>query len=200
MRDPNPENFNTTRPLQIYPTGYSNPKKDAWYLSDFKIIDIEIRPQKLDYQPELLFSIETAPRNFTKLDTLMVKNGGDDLFHKRIVKKMLQICPDDFQALPTTIINHESISEQFKNHDYYLLNILHFIDAIDEERSSIRYRQWEDGTPRVNIDKRRFRDDCWEGHLIARDRRTFRVLWHPLLAREFAHHKSIQFLADDEIE
>ena len=194
MRDPNPENFNTTRPLQIYSTGYSNAKKDVWYMSEFDRWDIIVYRKKLDYQPELLFNIETAPRNFTKLNMLSIKQGGDCLLHKRVVKKMLELCPNDIQALPTKIINHESMSEQIENHDYYLLNILHEIDAIDEERSVIEHWQLESGKMTSSVRKKRFHNDRWNDHLIVRDCRTGRILWHPRLAREFATHKSIMFL------
>lgn len=191
MRKPNPENFNTTKPLQPYVTGYSNAKKMVWYLSDFDRSDIRIKQRKLDVIPELFFNIEVPPRTFTKLDKLLIKQGGEELYHKRIVNKILELCPDDVQALPVTIFNHSDLNEQFENHDYFLLNILHTIDALDVERSTFR----ESGI----ASKQFFHNDRWDGHLIARDKRSTRVLWHPRLAREFAKSKSIMFLADDEI-
>ena len=191
MREPNPENFNTTKPLQPYSRGYSNAKKDVWYLSEFDRWDMQIKQQKLNIIPELFFNIQVPPRIFTKLDKLMVKQGGDELYHKRIVNKILALCPDDVQVLPVTIFNHPDLNEQFENHDYFLLNILHTVNALDEERSTFR----ESGI----ASKKFFHNDRWDGHLIAKDKRSRRVLWHPRLAREFAKSKSIKFLADDEI-
>ena len=194
MINPNPENFNTTKPLQPYPRGYSNGKKWAWYLSEFDRLKIEMKQQKLEVIPELLFNIQVPPRTFTKLDEIMVKQGGEELYHKRIVNKILELCPDDVQVLPVTIFNHPDLNEQFENHDYFLLNILHTVNALDEERST-----FFDLNDIAFVKRHVFHNDRWDGHLIARDKRSGRVIWHPRLAREFAKSKSIMFLSDDEI-
>ena len=196
----NLENFNTTRPLQLYPTGYSNEKIDAFYLSSFDRMELRLYPKKLDPLPELVFSIEALPKIFTKQDTLMIKQGLQDLYHKRIVEKMQEICPNDFQALPVKLINNQKSKEVFENHDYYMLNILHKIDALDMERSVIEHWQRSNGQMTYSVHKARFKDDKWDAHFIAREKNLGRILWHPILAKEFAKHKSIKFLADDEIE
>ena len=196
----NLENFNTTRPLQLYPTGYDNTKIDAYYLSSFDRMELWLNPRKLYPLPELVFSIEALPKIFTKHDFLMVKQSLGHLYHKRIIEKMQEICPNDFQALPVKLINNEKSKEAFENHDYYMLNILHKIDALDMERSVIKYWKFSDGTPTSTVKIARFKDDKWGSHLIAREKNISNILWHPTLAKEFVKHKTIKFLADDEIE
>lgn len=201
MRDnTNLKNFNTTRPLQLFPTGYDNSKLYAYYLSSFDRMELWLNPKKLESLPELVFKIEALPKIFTKKDELPVSQSMGDLYHKRIVEKMQQICPDDFQALPVKLINNEKSKEAFENHDYYMLNILHKIDALDMERSVIEHWQRANGQMTYSVHKPCFKDDKWEGHLIARAKNLGRILWHPVLAKEFAKHKTIKFLADDEIE
>ena len=61
------------------------------------------------------------------------------LFNKRLVDKMHKLCPNDFIALPVTLINLSDKLEAYENKDFYIINALNTIDAVDREKSFISY-------------------------------------------------------------
>jgi hypothetical protein len=111
-----------------------------------------------------------------------------------VVDKLAAICPEDFQAFNVEIHNLDPNGEQFINKDFYLINILHRIDAIDREKAIIE--DWGDNY--FNVKKKVFRDDGMQGHMLARDELTGSILFHPKLAAEFKKSKGVQFLSDAE--
>ncbi|CAM81066.1 hypothetical protein OTBS_1971 [Orientia tsutsugamushi str. Boryong] len=42
------------------------------------------------------------------------------LVHRRVLDKLQEMCPDDFQAFPATIKNIKKKNPDFENHDYYI--------------------------------------------------------------------------------
>jgi len=116
------------------------------------------------------------------------------LFHESALEKINKLCPNDIQAFNVTIINDPKLKKSFENKDYYVLNILNQIDALDEERSEIENVDLGTGRYYRRVGRGAFKNDSWNGHLIAEDRVSHRVLWHPRLARAFKTAKGIKFI------
>jgi hypothetical protein len=190
------------KPLQWLPTGGFYDK----YVVRLEEAEVNLwetwNGQKLDFEnKKIIFSIKAIPKLFCRFNTLMdvTGSGAGELYHKRMIEKMQQVCPDDFQAFSVTLVNNAKSKEQFENHDFYVLNVLHQVDFLDEEKSVFRHWTFSDGTPTTDLEQARYHDDRWNGHLIVRDRISMRVLWHPKLAAEFAKYKDIAFYTDEEL-
>lgn len=52
---------------------------------------------------------------------------------------MLKLCSDDFQPIPVTLVSLHKEVEQFENKDFYTLNVVKCIQAIDESQSIIEW-------------------------------------------------------------
>jgi hypothetical protein len=194
-------NFDT-KPLQLYPTGISNDK----YYINFVESEVDLwriwDGEKLDFAgKKIVFAIEVVPRLFCKRNTLLdvTGSGAGEVYHKRMIEKMQQLCPDDFQAFNVILVNNAKSKEQFENHDFYVLNVLHQVDALDEEKSVFKHWTLSTGRPTTDLKQARYYDNCWNGHLLVRDRLSRNILWHPRLAAEFAKFKDIGFYTDEQL-
>lgn len=58
-----------------------------------------------------------------------------DLFNKRLVEKMQKICPNDFIALPVTLINLSNKVEPYENKDFYIVNAVNTLDVLLIEKN-----------------------------------------------------------------
>ena len=188
-----------SKPLKQYPNdGYPDefdlsynkfklPKKfDLYDAYDGKFLDHQ--------DPEIIFGIQGKPEEFCKYDFLDSPDGPSFVVHKRVVDKLTEICPEDFQPFNVEIHNLDPEGEQFVNKDFYLINILHRIDAIDREKAIIE--DWGDNY--FYVKKKVFKEDGMQGHMLARDELTVSILFHPKLAAEFKKSKGVQFLSDVE--
>ncbi len=133
--------------------------------------------------------------DFIHLDLLWGGYELPKLFNKRLVEKMQNICPNDFIALPVTLINVSDKVAPYENKDFYVVNALNTIDAIDREKSVIDI--YPSGRERVI--KRVYKEDPWQGHLIAFDTSIYNsMIYHPKLAKELYPSKQFQFLTPEE--
>jgi len=112
------------------------------------------------------------------------------LFNKRLVDRIKAMCSQDFIALPVTIINLTDQVEAYENRDFYIINAVNTLDAIDKEKSVI------DEYERVK--KRVYKDNLWNGHLLAFEKNIKRMIWHPSLAKELYPSKQFHFLTPEE--
>ena len=144
--------------------------------------------------PQIVFGITARPEEFTKYDFLMGWDTSAFIVHGRVVEVFSEMCPEDFQAFNVEIHNFDPKGEQFVNKEFYLINVLHRIRAIDEEKSIIQ--DWGDNY--FNVAKKVFKEDGMQGHLLARDDLTGQIIFHPKLAKKFRKSKGIQFLSDEE--
>ena len=125
------------------------------------------------------------------------------LFQKDIIDQMLEICPDDFEPVAVTLTNWHKESEPFKIEDFYAINVLQVIKAVDETKSVIDWS--ENGIPYIH--KLCYKEDPWQDGcdtlygpsapkdtnryppkkldkpcMIAIDALSGAVVWHPKLA------------------
>ncbi len=142
-----------------------------------------------------IFGIKSRPEEFTKYDFLHPVCGPAFVVHNRVLKIFQEMCPDDFQRFDMVIKNLNPKGTPFENKDFHMINVTHRIKALDLKKSI--YEIDEDHM--FWLDKRVYKDeDCWEGHLLAREDLEGNILFHPKLAKKFRRSKGIQFLSDAE--
>ncbi|GAB4165971.1 MAG: hypothetical protein Tsb006_5460 [Rickettsiaceae bacterium] len=112
------------------------------------------------------------------------------LFNKRLVKKIQALCPNDFIALPVTIINLTDEVESYQNRDFYIVSAINTLDAIDKEKSVIDEYQ--------RVEKPVYKENPWDGHLLAFEKNVKGMVWHPKLAKELYPSKQFQFFTPEE--
>ena len=89
---------------------------------------------------EIIFGIRGKKEGFIKYDFLYNADGPAFVVHQRVLDKLNELCTNDFQALPIIIKNCALASESFENKDFWLINILNIVDAIDQEKSGAYWR------------------------------------------------------------
>ena len=143
--------------------------------------------------------------------------GLSHLIRKDIIDKMLQICPDDFEAIPVKVIGTDKNSVPFELDSYYTINVLKRIKAIDEQRSEFKIDQ--DGW--ANIKKFRYKENPWQDGFdigvnvgtseemypsykldtsckLAIDALSGAIVWHPEIAKLFPFDALYWFIQDTE--
>lgn len=90
---------------------------------------------------DLDFYSDQEPGKWLKYDCLPNNLGGHPpIVNQRVLHLLQKFCSDDFQFFQVTILSGNPKLPNFANHEYYLLNITHTIDAIDKETSVILNR------------------------------------------------------------
>lgn len=190
--------YEGTIPLVIYPPKIFPRKCEPTLIeSDIELKSglHQIQDIKSNKEYKILAGFEKSKlKDFINFDWLQGGYRMPDLFNKRLVDKMQNICPNDFIALPVTLINLSDKVETYKNTDFYVVNALNTIDAIDKEKSIIY--TYSTGTERV--EKKVYKEDPWQGHFIAFDRSTLGMIYHPELAKELYPSKQFQFITPEE--
>lgn len=192
--------FEGTVPLVIYPQSPYPRKCQPTFIEseinlEYGLYQIQnIEPNK---QYKIIAGFEKARlEDFVNFDWLMGGGGIPDLFNKRLVDKMQKVCPNDFIALPVTLINLSDKVEPYQNNDFYVVNASNTIDAIDREKSKIHYYNAQVVMGRVK--KKVYKEDPWQGHLIAFDSIGTGMIYHPKLAKELYPSKQFTFLTPEE--
>ena len=108
-----------------------------------------------------------------------------------IIKK---ICPNDFIALPVTIINLTDKVESYENRDFYIVNAVNTLDVIDNEKST--FDTWTDDSKKPK--KKVYMDNPWNEHFLAFERNIREMIWHPSLAKALYPSKQFHFLTPEE--
>ena len=120
---------------------------------------------------DLILECGIKEDRFQEFD-ILPNNIGSPIINQRTIKILSQICPDDFQAFPVTIINKPKIID-YENHEYFLINITQEVDSIDREKSYLKF--WEDGKRIRDIRKLFFKPGCMGAIHLAREQ-----YFHPL--------------------
>ena len=128
---------------------------------------------------------------------------------------MLSLCPEDFQPIPVTLISLNKNVEPFEIKDFFAINVLKCIDAVDQERSVIEWSSnqiayirnlhykkdpWQDGcigyseNGRTAYKHYQLDKPC----LIAIDALSGAIIWHPKLAKHIHHGPKEFFTIDSE--
>ncbi|MFK7973766.1 MAG: hypothetical protein AB8B66_02740 [Rickettsiaceae bacterium] len=207
------QRFEGTKPLKLWTTEYY-PKKFMveaanWYtdISEYDIGSSAYIIQKIDREYNIIVGYKGKAtkeqlQELPYLECSVAINCPGYLLHKKVIDIMQRICPEDFEALPVTIINQRKNSQDFEIKDFYALNFLKCIDAIDRQNSII---QWSENTV-AYVRKLRYKENPWqEGAIsiphkekeekyhhfalekpckLAMDVVTGAYIWHPAVAKE----------------
>lgn len=190
--------FEGSVPLVIYPRGLFTYKYQLHFVESE--IDLKFGLSQIqDIKPNTHYKIvagfeKTKLEDFINLDWFGGGGGIPMTFNKRLVNKMRQLCPNDFIALPITIINLSDQVDPYQNNDFYIVNPLNTLDAIDKEKSTTYI--YSSGT--MDIKKRIYKKNPWQGHLIAFDKSIRQMIFHPTLAKELYPSKQFHFLTPEE--
>ena len=146
------------------------------------------------YAP-FVFGVKGSEEELDQYDFLNCYDGPAFVVHDRVLKIFKEMCPDDIQAFDAVIKNYTAKQPAFENHHFHLINVTHNVKALDLEKSKYRYSPMG----RFDLKYRVFKDEpCMEGHLLARDFHTSRILFHPSLAKLLRKCKGVQFLRDED--
>ncbi|WP_342257047.1 hypothetical protein [Rickettsia endosymbiont of Aspidapion aeneum] len=192
------QRFEGNKPLVIYPHGFYPSKCNP----DLVETDINLRRglyQIQNIEPNKTYKIiagfkRAKLEDFIHFDWLYGGDGVPDLFNKRLVEKILQICPNDFIALPVTLINLSAQVEPYENKDFYVVNALNTIDAIDRKKSIIDVYP----SGRERVEKRVYKESLWHDHLLVFEINIKGMIWHPRLAKALYPSKQFDFLTPEE--
>jgi len=179
--------------LEKYPLKYSVPLERnknplRWYLNDcfYWPNDLvkKVKDDQLQYVKEpfvFYFNADFVQEKIMRYDCLC-NSSVAPLVNARTKKLLEEYCIKDVQFFETEI----HFKDQLSKNEYYVLNILHKVDAIDMEETDYYYN--ERGI--LSFDKTYFKENCMEGHWIARDKQE---LGHILVSQElkniFRKHK-----------
>ena len=193
------ERFNGNKPLLLYPNSYYPDKLILKYNKfempkEFDLFDA-MRCKKIDLgKKKIVFGIKVREEDLIKYDFLCCNDGGCDfIVNNRVLEKMNQLCPKDFQALPIIIksLNPDS-EEKFENKDFWLINILQKKQIFDKKCIYYINR-----IPKMN--RKIVVDGSMGDALLAKDKiLSSSTFFHPSLAKHFIKSKGVQFLTDEE--
>ena len=191
--------FEDTEPLAITDTKIIYFKYTAELLESELYLEYghrSIKNIEIDKEYKIVAGLELKLEKFVDHDLLVGGSELPNLFHRRVVNKMQEICPEDFIVLPVTITNLDDKVEAYENKDFYIVNALNTLDALDRDQSVIKYwSEKDEGTTRRRV----FKDNPWDGHYLAFCRPSLRgMIYHPKLARALYPNKYFDFATADE--
>ena len=190
--------FKGNTPLVIYPRGLFRPTFQIKLAESDINLRSSLYPIK-DIDANKQYKI-VAGFNEIKLEEFIDHDWIDSgvqipmLFNKRLVEKIKKICPNDFMALPVTIINITDQVESYENKDFYIVNAVNTLDVIDNEKST--FDTWADDSKKPK--KRAYIDNPWNGHFLAYEKNIRKTIWHPSLAKSLYPSKQFHFLTPEE--
>jgi hypothetical protein len=190
--------FTGTVPLVIYGRGLFTYKFQIHFVESE--IDLEYGLYSIkNIDPNKQYKIvagfnKTKLEDFINHDWINASGKIPMLFNKRLVEKINKICPNDFIALPVTIINITDQVEPYENRDFYIVNAVNTLDVIDDRKST--FGTWTDDSKKP--EKRVYLYNSWNGHLLAFEKNIKKMIWHPSLAKELYPSKQFHFLTPEE--
>ncbi len=159
------QRFEGSKPIELWLTNYTlfrlQPEDTEFKIDLIGIINSKYSLKKFEKQNNLVvgFKKKVTKEEIENLPYLHANVLGlKHLIRKDIIELMLQLCPDDFEAIPVKVISANKHVEPFELNDYYTINVLRCIKAIDEANSDIVIDK--DGW--ANIKKFRYRENPWE--------------------------------------
>ena len=89
---------------------------------------------------DVILFARVAEEVFTKLEALPAIISSP-IVNKKTLELLMGFCPKDFQAVPVCIKNHPEAKKlkPYCNKDYFLINPLHEVMAINEQQSKLKY-------------------------------------------------------------
>ena len=87
---------------------------------------------------DLIFASRVSPKEFTKFDCLP-NNSTAPLVNQKVLNILNKLCPNDIQAFPAVIMPESGSPHSFENRDYWVINIIKLVEAINLEKSVVSF-------------------------------------------------------------
>ncbi len=189
------ERFTGTVPIEIWSSiGLCGDKyqpetvestMEIWHINNMSEL------KRLDnYKIVMEFKKKITREEVEKLPLIKISDWIDFLLREDIVEELLKICPDDFQPLKVTLISKNKHVEPFELHNYYAINVLKAIYALDEEASGVVWDKYNNKKKRRIIYKTNpWKEGGWRsyGDLTAEEQKEAGRDWYPIY-----HHKKLE--------
>lgn len=166
---------------------------------------------------------ELEKLNYLETDAV----GWEKIFHRRVIEILQKLCPEDFEAVPVTIRSVHKDIAPYETNEFYMLNVLKCIDAVDMTKSVIKplyskisgkifdyhitelyYKEdpWQDGYDAItrNKDPNYSEEDSVIYYKmdkpcrLAIDGLSGAIVWHPSVAKELPISSMWRFIMDYE--
>ena len=92
-------------------------------------------PQNYD----LIYHSEQPPEVFLKRYDVLPSNGTAPLVNAKVKTLLEELCPEDVQFFPVTLVPETQKMTPFENHDYWALNICSLYEDVNLEASEFKY-------------------------------------------------------------
>ena len=114
------------------------------------------------------YSKRLQERGLKKYD--FIPNGsGSPLVSAKVVEKLKELCPDEFQAIPAKIGKEDKETGEYIafNIKCYLINLLKYVDCVDRDKSTCYMFSDPPGVIR-GVKKLFFLPNCMQNYMMAR--------------------------------
>lgn len=136
----------------------------------------------IDY--DLKFYSKRLQEKTLKKYDFIPNNSGSPLVSARVVAKLQELCPYEFQAVPARIGKEDKDTQEYIafNIECYLLNLLKQVDCIDRDKSTCYLMSDPPGEIR-GVKKLFFLPNCLQNYMMARSKGLSTLI---IVSQEFA--------------
>ena len=180
-------------------------KRDENNISDSDyIVDHIVWCKRFPDDMILKFQADALYKNFAKWE-FFYNIGSFAIIHERALERIMQFASHDIQVIKAELISSAAAKEKFLIKDWYAMHFLVELELLDVEKTEFTEEGLktlkEQGIKHVSgvdMSKKIFHDDKWDGHFLAKDIFTHRNLWHPRIAWELRDSKDMFFIKAGE--
>lgn len=141
----------------------------------------------------IIFGINASNEDFTQYKFLETYDGPGLIVHQDVLEVLQKECPNDFQAFQIEIKNLDNNIKSFTNKDYFILNVINEIKAIDYQNSVI-----QKGSTLL-IKRLSILAECMNGHHLAIEADFHPILYiSPKLAQNLKKFRGAIFLSAED--
>ena len=140
----------------------------------------------IDYDLKF-YSKRLQEKGLKKYD-FIPNDSGSPLVSARVVEKLNELCPDEFQAIPAKIGKEDKKTGEYITFDIdcYLINLLKYVDCVDRDRSTYDFFVNIPSTISY-VEKLFFLPNCMQNYMMARAKEPkYLIIVSPKFAKIFS--------------
>jgi hypothetical protein len=152
----------------------------------------------------LKFQADALHKNFVQWE-FFYNISSFAIIHERALERIMQFASHDIQPIKAELVSSPHAKEKFLIKDWYAMHFLTKLELLDVEKTEFTEEGLktlkEQGIKHVSgvdMSKKIFHDDKWDGHFCAIDAFTYSNLWHPRVAWELRDSKDMFFIKAGE--
>ena len=141
-------------------------------------------PVDLSVDYDLKFYYKRLQEKGLKKYDFIPNGSGSPLVSARVVERVKELCPDEFQAIPAKIGKEDKATGEYIAFDIecYLLNLLKYVDCVDRDKST--YDCFVNIPSKiVAVEKLFFLPNCMQNYMMARAKEPTSLI---IVSQEFA--------------